>query len=152
MNKGTKRTSAIIRKIQERRNPIEFRRTRGKMWLAAKIAEGIEKKRWTKTEFAIAIDQTQSTISRWLSGHHNFTVDTLNDIEYILGIELLNWERRKLETDKEVKGTIPSIMNLNVFLIGESYSSITDEEAVRIEIFQNPTNIQVIKECNPVDN
>jgi hypothetical protein len=43
------------------------------------------------------MDQTPSTISKWLSGTHNFTIDTLYDIEYMLGIELVNVNEEKKE-------------------------------------------------------
>ncbi len=63
-----------------------------KMKLAAKIFEGLKKKGWTQTHYAEVMGKPISLISRWLSGTHNFTVDTLVDIQHVLGINLLNVE------------------------------------------------------------
>lgn len=45
-----------------------------------------------------------SLVSKWLSGTHNFTIDTLTDIQRVLGIRLLDVEPRKLETTFNLHG------------------------------------------------
>lgn len=60
------------------------------MLLATKIYDAIEAKGWSQKEFAIIMEQNESTICRWLSGKHNFTTDTLFDIQDALDISLLD--------------------------------------------------------------
>jgi transcriptional regulator with XRE-family HTH domain len=64
-----------------------------RMKLAAKIFHGMRAKGWQQKEFAEVVDKTPSTISKWLSGTHNFETDTLFEIEKVLGIKLLNIDR-----------------------------------------------------------
>ncbi|MEX0988166.1 MAG: helix-turn-helix transcriptional regulator [Bacteroidales bacterium] len=76
--------------------PEEQAKTDKKMILATKIANAIKAKGLKKSEFATLMGKEhQSEITRWLSGTHNFTVDTLLDIENVLSIQLLdtkNWD------------------------------------------------------------
>jgi len=152
MRRPPKRTSEILKTIKSQRDPIEFKRLRGKMWLASKIAEGIRNKGWNKSQFADIIQQTPSTVSRWLSGHHNFTVDTLNDIEDILGIDLLNWEKKENEAISMVNGIITSNMALNIFVTNNDYSRISNDGNILVEISRNASNIQVVKNSDSVLN
>jgi ribosome-binding protein aMBF1 (putative translation factor) len=46
-------------------------------------------------QLAEALEQNPSVITKWLSGTHNFTSDTLSDIEEVLGISLLVVQARK---------------------------------------------------------
>ena len=152
MKGPAKRTSEIFNKIRSQRDPVRYKQTRGKMWLAAKIAEGIINKGWSKIEFARLIDQTPSTVSRWLSGHHNFTVDTLNEIEDILGIDLLNWDKKKFEGDNIIDGTMVSSTAVNIFITGADYFTISDGGNVLLELSENSDNVQVLKNCDPILN
>ena len=64
-----------------------------KMKLAAKIYEGLKAKGWKSLQLADALHlKSPSLVSRWLSGTHNFTVDTLVDIQRVLGIRLIDKE------------------------------------------------------------
>lgn len=75
-------------------SPEEQEKTDNRMLLAAKIEDAIKAKGWKKKDFMIAMGQkNQSVITKWLSGTHNFTTDTLTDIGRVLGINLLNLER-----------------------------------------------------------
>ena len=60
-----------------------------RMLLAARINDAIKAKNWTQKQFAEAMGKKPSEISRWLSGTHNFTTDTLWHIEKVLTISLL---------------------------------------------------------------
>lgn len=72
----------------------EVRRTASKMAIAAKIAKTLEKRNMSQKEFSRILGKRPSEISKWLSGKHNFTTDTLSDIEHALDIHLLDIERR----------------------------------------------------------
>ena len=60
-----------------------------KMMLAAKIYDAMKAKGWNQKTFSEEMGKQQSEISRWLSGTHTFTSDTLWTIGDKLGIELL---------------------------------------------------------------
>jgi len=89
MDSQIKRNSAVIKNLREKRDLLETQRTRTSMLLAAHISKAIKNKGWTKSEFAEKLKKKPSVITRWLSGTHNFTSDTLSDIQAILGIKLL---------------------------------------------------------------
>lgn len=76
----------ILSNIDEKRAKDIERR----MILAAKIAEGIKKMGLSKKEFAEKMGKRPSEISKWLSGDHNFTINTLFDIEDTLNINIIN--------------------------------------------------------------
>lgn len=84
----------------------EQSKTDKKMILAAKIANAIKARGLKKSEFAEVLGKQPSEISKWLSGTHNFTVETLMDIEQVLSIQLLdtkNWNRFDKYEKVEVK-------------------------------------------------
>ena len=60
------------------------------MMLAKRIKDALDKKDWNNKTFALKMKQEPSVITKWLSGTHNFTTDTLWDIEKALGICLIN--------------------------------------------------------------
>ena len=70
------------------------------MLLAIKIADAIENKGYSKSEFAKKINKNNSEISKWISGTHNFTFDTLIMLEIELNIKLNNSE---IETKRKRK-------------------------------------------------
>jgi transcriptional regulator with XRE-family HTH domain len=60
------------------------------MSLAAKIEDAITEHRLSKKAFAGLLNVQPSVVSKWLSGTHNFTIDTLFDIEECLQVELVS--------------------------------------------------------------
>ncbi len=76
--------------FEEIQGSKSLKRTENRMLLAQKIDMGMKAKGWNKTKFAKEMIQKPSVITRWLSGTHNFTSDTLTDIGESLGINLLD--------------------------------------------------------------
>lgn len=76
-------------------SPLDSRKTEERMVIAAHIADLIKERRWSKTFFAEKVDQQPSVISKWLSGTHNFTLDTLTEICHVLDISLSELLREK---------------------------------------------------------
>jgi hypothetical protein len=71
--------------------PEEQARTDAKMQLAAKIADAMEVKGWNNKMLMEAMGKKNpSEISRWLSGTHNFTTDTLIDLGRVLNTDFIN--------------------------------------------------------------
>jgi transcriptional regulator with XRE-family HTH domain len=71
---------------------IEFR-----MQLATRIDKARMKMNLSKKQFAAKLSKSPSEISKWLSGTHNFTSDTLFEIQQLLKVELINVEDRPME-------------------------------------------------------
>jgi ribosome-binding protein aMBF1 (putative translation factor) len=89
--------SSIISKIKKQRNKLEFLKTQRNMELAARIDDAIKAKSWKKTRLAEAMDKRPFKITKWLSGTHNFTLDTLYSLEIYLGIPLIEVSVKKIE-------------------------------------------------------
>jgi len=84
--------SSIIYRILNNIPKEESLRIEKRMSLAVKIDEAIKAKGWKNKDLANVLDKELSVITKWLSGTHNFTVDTLCDIERALDIQILNVE------------------------------------------------------------
>lgn len=87
--------SPLIDEILNQVTPEQQEDTDYKMKMAAKISAALHRKEWSQTQLAAAMDKQVSVISKWLSGTHNFTMDTLIAIQSILGIQLLDVEEYK---------------------------------------------------------
>lgn len=57
--------------------------------ISDKIADALEKKGMTKKMFAKQMGKTETEISRWLSGTHNFTLRTIAKISSVLGMNVI---------------------------------------------------------------
>jgi ribosome-binding protein aMBF1 (putative translation factor) len=93
--KKTARTyeSPILDEFIALENPELTATLATKMRLAAKIYEAMQVQNMGKSIFAEHLNVSPSLVTKWLSGQHNFTVDTLVRIERILHIELLSAEK-----------------------------------------------------------
>lgn len=90
----------ILNQLLEEISPIEQAQTDAKMEIAVKIADAMEKKGWKPKDLLAALNKdTPSIVTKWLSGTHNFTVDTLIELEAVLQISLLN---HQLQVKEEV--------------------------------------------------
>lgn len=76
--------SKILDNFFAESDPLADKICEVKMVLSAKIDEAIKQKGWSKQEFAHKIGIQPSVVSKWLSGCHNFTIDTLVQIEFVL--------------------------------------------------------------------
>lgn len=86
-------SSDLINDLLNQITPEEQQQTDIKMQLAAKIFAALKARGWKSLDLARALNiKSPSLVSKWLSGTHNFTVDTLVDIQRILNIQLLNVE------------------------------------------------------------
>jgi transcriptional regulator with XRE-family HTH domain len=93
-------TSKLISELLDAISPIDQAKTDAKMLIAAKIADAIEAKGWKHKDLLEALGKTNaSVISKWLSGTHNFTVDTLVELEHALEIQILNLEEAHIRME-----------------------------------------------------
>lgn len=90
---GENYSSDAIEQLLSAITPEEQYRIDCRMKLASKIYAGIKDKGWKNLDLAGALNlKSPSLVSKWLSGTHNFTIDTLTDIQRVLGIRLLDIE------------------------------------------------------------
>lgn len=107
-NKAENYNSPEMDEILNEISPAELKRTKQRMLLAAKIDDAIKAKGWKKSDFAREMKKSPSEISKWLSGTHNFTIDTLSDIEELLRIKLVNIVERENEMYYYFSGSVQS--------------------------------------------
>jgi ribosome-binding protein aMBF1 (putative translation factor) len=85
--------SQIIDNLLKEISPKEQKKTERKMLLAMRIQDAMESKGIKNKELARILNKQPSEITKWLSGTHNFTIDTLGEIEEVLGISLINLKK-----------------------------------------------------------
>jgi len=100
MNKAKIYNNPMVEDILKDISKIEFRKVESKMLLATIIDDGIKAKGWKKSDFAKMMQKKPSEISKWLSGTHNFTHDTLIEIENILDVKLTLAEKKAVVISK----------------------------------------------------
>lgn len=89
MNKIPEYNSKLMDEIYQNIPQTTFDFVANRMALASRINEAMKTRGWSQRQFAEAMNKKPSEISKWLSGTHNFTTDTLWHIEQVLGIHLL---------------------------------------------------------------
>jgi transcriptional regulator with XRE-family HTH domain len=89
-------SSSIINDFLALEDPIQTARIATRMQLAAAIADAMKAKGFHKKTFAAALKQHPSIITKWLSGKHHFTTDTLTDIGRVLDIQFFAHEIKPL--------------------------------------------------------
>jgi len=71
-------------------SPELGKKVAAKMIIAAKIDDARKRLNLNRVELAKKLRKNPSEMTKWLSGNHNFTVDTLIEVEGKLGIKLLS--------------------------------------------------------------
>lgn len=90
MNKVVERKS-VLSDMVHGINPIAMDQVKYKMLLASAIEDAMKAKGWRKQDLMKAMQiKSPSILSRWFSGTHNFTVDTLVAIQNVLEINLFD--------------------------------------------------------------
>lgn len=93
MSKAKLYTSNLIDELFQETSPEELEKTEKRMLLAAQIEDAMKQKGWKAKDLAKAIGKSPSEISKWLSGTHNFTSDTLFDLEKVLDTCIFSREK-----------------------------------------------------------
>jgi ribosome-binding protein aMBF1 (putative translation factor) len=140
MNKKKKAenyTSPAIYELMDETDEKEYKRTEKRMMMAARIDEAKRAKGWKNKDLAKALGKKPSEISKYLSGTHNFTIDTLSDLEEVLGIQLLNLKEKP-------KTQILYNKNITVSSDIEVPSTSVNEPHIESDFF---TGYSLKKEC-----
>ena len=61
--------------------------------IAERISEVLKTKNITQKDFANQLHKRESEISKWMTGRHNFTLQTIAKIEAVLGCKLIDVAR-----------------------------------------------------------
>lgn len=150
MHNPRKRNSQLISDLGRELSALESNRIRTSMILAARIGEALRKKGWSKVKLAAALEKKPSVITKWLSGTHNFTSDTLSDISQILEIELILLN--SVETKSQFSAIVSQGLTVNIFKEIRSYSEFTEGQDNMFETLTASTDVQVIKSCSLASN
>jgi transcriptional regulator with XRE-family HTH domain len=89
MNKARKMNLDFLEELRNETSPQMSQQISKRMKLAAQIDDVLMSRGLTNQEFAFMMGKKPSEITRWLSGTHNFTTETLWEIERVLNIQLL---------------------------------------------------------------
>ena len=107
----------LIDNLLAKADPKQEQRIHDRMMLSARIADALESKGWSQKELAAKLNKQPSEISKWLSGTHNFTIDTLSDLSQVLGVKLLCV---KEEAPKEVEKLVTRTQYVSIMIMGQS--------------------------------
>jgi transcriptional regulator with XRE-family HTH domain len=70
--------------------PLEDKiRIEDQMEIALRINLAMQKKGWRQVDLAKSLGKKKSEISKYLSGTHNFTIETLSKLQAVLGVRFL---------------------------------------------------------------
>ena len=86
IKKARRVSSPIIKKILADTPPLLHLQIKNRIALACRIDDLIKEKGYNYSSFASKLNKQPSVISKWLSGTHNFTIDTLDEIAFHLGV------------------------------------------------------------------
>ncbi|WP_417237058.1 MULTISPECIES: helix-turn-helix domain-containing protein [Flavobacteriaceae] len=73
-------------------NPEIARLVENNLALTEKINSILKERGIKKGEFAEMLGKNPSEVSKWLSGAHNLTMKSINKMEFVLGVDLINIE------------------------------------------------------------
>lgn len=97
MTKSAEQDFDFLDDILEEISPVEMKKTEQRMLNATKIREAMIAKGWNNTRLLSALDmKSPSIITKWLSGTHNFTQDTLVEIGEVLNIDFFAREEKNI--------------------------------------------------------
>lgn len=97
MSKTENYTSPLIDELLKGVDPAEASKIEKRMLLAARIDDARKAKGWKQKDLAAALKKSPSEIAKWLSGTHNFTSDTIFDIDRVLDTDLFGLESKPKE-------------------------------------------------------
>lgn len=109
--------SKLIDDLLNEISPGEQKMTDRKMLLAARIADAMKEKGLRKTDLSKALGVQPSVVTKWLSGTHNFTSETLWKIGDVLEMDLI-----KLEDEPEEQITYHATLEIDQQVVNENMS------------------------------
>lgn len=81
--------SSIIEARRAKVSPDVKRRVDLSFMIVDRIHAILEQKGLKQKDLALLMDKKESEISKWMRGTHNFTIETISQIEKTLGVPIL---------------------------------------------------------------
>jgi transcriptional regulator with XRE-family HTH domain len=119
--KARKISSPLINELLSEITPLENEKIKNNMKLAARLDDLLTERNLGKSEFAGIVKKEPSVITKWLSGTHNMTLETLTEIAFALNIaieEILvpkNIQQVIYKLKAQINSDVPAIPN-NLFV------------------------------------
>lgn len=105
-----KRNNAKAKEIMASVSPLSIRRIETRMLVAKMLYDYLKTRGVSQRALAGKMGKQPSEVSKWLSGNHNFTIDTLSDIGYYLGVDfLVKRDTFLFRCDEEIELSRPGI-------------------------------------------
>lgn len=82
-----KRNTTLAKDIMVSADPVKVKRIETRMLVAQMLHDYLCKREISQQSLAGKMGKQPSEVSKWLSGDHNFTIDTLSDIGYYLDMD-----------------------------------------------------------------
>jgi transcriptional regulator with XRE-family HTH domain len=106
MSKTKQHSSNFLKQVMSGIDPVDREVASQRVAMAVRISDAITSKGMSKVDFAELMGKHPSEITKWLSGRHNFTLDTLSAIQTRLGVQLLTTEEPKKEIVQKIVAAI----------------------------------------------
>lgn len=81
------RNNTLAKSIMASADPVKVKRTETRMLVAQMLHNYLGLRDISQQSLAGKMGKQPSEVSKWLSGDHNFTIDTLSDIGYYLDMD-----------------------------------------------------------------
>lgn len=132
---------------------IEMNRSRVRMRIAANIFDILKRKKIQNQELASRLKKQPSEITRWLSGAHNFTTDTLSDIAFALNVRVEDLVSQKLSdviyrghfmiNSEEISGIFPTYGNTHFELPSLNFQDVSPLSTITVIYFDTHHHIHL---------
>lgn len=96
----------LLKNLLDEMKDIEKVQVETKFNLANALDSLLKNKGISKSEFAAKMGKSPSEISKWMSGKHNFTIDTLLEIAHALKVDIAELLKFKPEPLIKTKVTV----------------------------------------------
>lgn len=81
------RNNKLAKSIMASADPVKVKRIETRMLVAQMLHDYLSLRDISQQSLAGKMGKQPSEVSKWLSGDHNFTIDTLSDIGYYLDMD-----------------------------------------------------------------
>ena len=85
----------VFKEALEQVNPAIRKEVGLSFDIAKRVTDLMAEKHWNQADLARATGKKASLVSRWLSGTHNFTIQTIAQIECALGASVISVSKTK---------------------------------------------------------
>lgn len=100
-------TNPAVGESPQNRDSFQTAQTRKRMLIAARLEDILNELGWKKKDLAEKLGKNPSEVTKWMSGTHNFTTDTLSEIEQVTGKSLIQvWEKTPTYPETPAMGNL----------------------------------------------